>query len=139
MGETVKPHLPYSAAQFNKSVAVLCKNLGANEIEPAYPSIKVQPTFQFETPYGALTIRAIDDYIACRFLEPKRAADVLSWQSMHNGKWNFHSSRFDRRDTFLHFSQKLQAVLQRRARPLQSRLPMDLSFGRVPARELAFA
>lgn len=114
----------YSAAQFNLSVSVMCKNLGATLLERGFVLIRVEPTYQFETAYGKLTVRAIDDWIACRFLEPSRAMNVLSWQSKNSGKWNFGSSRCDRRETFLSFARKLQEVVGVRVQPDQVQLPL---------------
>ena len=90
----VKPARPMTPRVFTQKVTTLCKSLGAVLIEPPSTLTDRGGSYQVETLYGPLTICAFGDWIACRFLDTKRAGDFLGWTSKISGKWNFHGGQY---------------------------------------------
>ena len=100
---------PMSKQQFCAKVAKFCLAHGATVKEPK--TEYSQACYLLATPYGDLTVRALGDWVACRFLDGERAKPVTRQSFVANGKWNFLGYPNQREVTYLAFESSLLRVL----------------------------
>lgn len=100
---------PMSKQQFCSKVAKLCLAHGATVKESK--SANSEACYLLATLYGDLTVRALGDWVACRFLDGERAKPVTKQSFVANGKWNFLGYPNQREVTYLAFESSLLRVL----------------------------
>ncbi len=98
---------PWTEAMFKAAVeALVVGRYGATPSADGW-------AYELQTPAGALSVRADDNWIACRFSDEKLAAKVVCEGGLnrHNGKWNWHGYDHDRQQTVYEFASALKNLV----------------------------
>lgn len=95
--------------QFSKKVSHFCLANGGRVKN--HKTEYSEAEYLVATLYGDIQIRAIDNWIACRFVDGVRAKPVTGQTLVPHGKWNFHGTNKSRGDTFAEFESALLRIL----------------------------
>lgn len=99
-----------TAVQFARKVSKFCLAHHAKVLE--HKSEYSEAQYVLSTPYGDLRVRAIDDWVACQFVDGVRAKPVTGQTLVAHGKWNFHGTSKSRAQTYQEFEEAVLRILQ---------------------------
>jgi hypothetical protein len=103
------PTKAMTVKQFSKKVSQFCLANGGRVKD--YKTEYSEAAYLLLTLYGDIKIRAIDDWIACQFVDGVRAKPLTGQTHVPHGKWNFHGTSKSRADTFSEFESALLRIL----------------------------